>query len=220
MTLRRLAKGVALLGCALACCTEKASAQFYALTTGTISNFAVTATSGTTTGSVSLVGPSTGIFTNLSISAGPGSGHAFAVSFPSYIADLVGFTIDDNGAANSWGGGVGSFTMNFTASVVFHDYIAMIAGSSPPTSTTLWNVTGLGSIADGQSLIPGSYTFNFVTTHVASSDQVAGAAVFLAVPETSVSGLPLWAAGLFLVGRSLRQRRSQLQTASSAVSSD
>ena len=220
MPLRRLAKGAALLGCALACCTEKVSASFYNLTTGTISNFSVTATSGTTTGSFSLVGPSSGFANPLTISAGLGSGQAFASSFYGYFADLVGFTIDDNGAANSLGGGVGSFTMNFTASVVFHDYIALITGSSPSTSTTLWNVTGLGSIADGQSFIPGSYTFNFVTTHVASSDQVAGAAVFIGAPETPVSGLPLCAAGLLLAARSLRQRRSRLQAPPSEVHAD
>jgi hypothetical protein len=208
--LKRLAKGAALLGFALACCTEKASAQFSLLNTGTISNFSVTATSGGTTGSYSIAGPSTGLYNSLTISAGLGSGWALAIGIPGYFADLVGFTIDNDRTANSLGGGSGSFTMNFTASVVFYDYVALIGGSSPPTSTTVWNVTGLGSIADGQTFIPGSYTFNFVTTHVGSSDEVAGAAAFMGVPETPVSGLPLCAAGLLLAARSLRQRRSRL----------
>jgi len=216
--LKRLAMGAALLGCALACCTEKASAQAYVLTTGTVSNFSVTATSGSTTGSYSLTGPSTGFYSYLNISAGPGSGAAFAANF-GYAAwtDLVGFTIDNRGTPNTLGGGAGSFTMDFTASVLFYDFATFF---SAPNWTTSWTVTGLGSITDGQTFSPGSYTFNFNTTHVGLSDEVIGAAVFFQVPETPASGMPLWTAGLLLAARSLRQRRSRLQGPSSAVHSD
>jgi hypothetical protein len=137
---------------------------------------------------------------------------------PGSYLDLVGFTIDNNGTANSSGGGSGSFTMNFTASVLFYDFANRYGGSSD--WTTSWGVTGLGAITDGQSFSPGSYTFNFLTTHVGSSDAVIGAAVFLPVPETPVSGLPLWAAGLFLAARSLRQRRSRLKAPSSVIAAD
>ena len=217
--LKRLAMGAALLGCALACCTEKALAQFYSLSTGTISNVSVTITSGSTTGSFSLAGPSTGFYSPLNISGGLGTGIAVAYDMSGYgMADLVGFAVDNDGVANTSGGALGSFTMNFTASVLFYDFANLYGGSS--YWTTSWGVTGLGAITDGQSFSPGSYTFNFLTTHVGSSDAVIGAAVFLPVPETPVSGLPLWAAGLFLAARSLRQRRSRLQTASSVIAAD
>jgi hypothetical protein len=210
--------GAALLGCALAC-TDKASARPYTLSFGTISNFSVTATSGSTTGSYSIAGPSTGFYSYLTITGGAGTGLAAAYNLGgSPSADLVGFTIDNNGTANSSGGGSGSFTMNFTASVLFYDFANRYGGSSD--WTTSWGVTGLGAITDGQSFSPGSYTFNFLTTHVGSSDAVIGAAVFLPVPETPVSGLPLWAAGLFLAARSLRQRRSRLKAPSSVIAAD
>jgi hypothetical protein len=215
--LKRLAMGAALLGCALACCPEKVSAQVYSLSFGTVSNFSVTATSGSTTGSYSIAGPSPGFYNYLNISAGPGYGFAIASYFGYFAGDVVGVNIDDNGNVNLSGGATGSFTMNFTASVLFYD----IANMDPtPESTTLWNVTGLGSITDGQAFSPGSYTFNFVTTHVGNSSNVIGIAGFVAVPETPASGMPLWTAGLLFAARSLRQRRSRLQGPSSAVHSD
>ncbi len=204
--LSRLAKGAALLGCALAC-VQEASAQFGYLATGTVSNFSVTATSGLTTGSYSITGPSNGIFSSLNIT-GRGTGYALAVSFGS-VFDLVGFTISDT-VANSSGGGSGSFTMNFTASVLFYDF-ATFAYTSP-NWTTSWNVTGLGTISDGQSFSPGSYTFNFVTTHVLPSTDVIGAATFVPVPEASPSGLPLWTGGLLLVAGTARRRRSRARS--------
>jgi len=217
--LKRLAMGAALLGCALACCTEKALAQFYSLGTGTISNVSVTITSGSTTGSFSLAGPSTGFYSPLNISGGLGTGIAVAYDLSGYgMADLVGFAVDNDGVANTSGGALGSFTMNFTASVLFYDFANLYGGSSD--WTTSWGVTGLGTITDGQSFSPGSYTFNFNTTHVGLSDEVIGAAVFFQVPETPASGMPLWTAGLLLAARSLRQRRSRLQGPSSAVHSD
>jgi hypothetical protein len=217
--LKRLTMGAALLGCALAC-TDKASARPYTLSFGTISNFSVTATSGSTTGSYSIAGPSTGFYSYLTITGGAGTGLAAAYNLGgSPSADLVGFSIYNNGVANTSGGALGSFTMNFTASVLFYDYLNLTVGPTSDSPTS-WTVTGLGSITDGQSFSPGSYTFNFVTTHPGLSDEVSGAAVFLPVPETSLSGLPLWTAGLFLAARSLRQRRSRLQTASSVIAAD
>ena len=206
--LSRLAKGAALLGCALAC-VQEASAQFGYLATGTVSNFSVTATSGLTTGSISITGPSIGFYSSLNIT-GRGAGNALAVNFPSFAyVDLVGFTISDT-VANSSGGGSGSFTMNFTASVLFYDF-ATFAYTSPDW-TTSWNVTGLGSISNGQSFSPGFYTFNFVTTHVLPSTSVIGAATFFAVPEASPSGLPLWTGGLLLVAGTARRRRSRARS--------
>ena len=203
--LSRLAKGAALLGCALAC-VQEASAQSGYLATGTVSNFSVTATSGLTTGSYSITGPSNGFYSSLNIT-GPGAGNALAVNFPYFTyVDLVGFTIND-AVANSSGGGSGTFTMNFTASVLFYDFASLLAGPTPDW-TTSWNVTGLGTISDGQSFSPGSYTFNFVTTHVLSSTYVIGAATFVPVPEASPSGLPLWTGGLLLVAGPARRRRS------------
>lgn len=195
-------------------------AQFYSLSTGTISNVSVTITSGSTTGSFSLAGPSTGFYSPLNISGGLGTGIAVAYDISGYgMADLVGFAVDNDGVANTSGGALGSFTMNFTASVLFYDYANLIAGPTPDW-TTAWTVTGLGSITDGQAFSPGSYTFNFLTTHPGSSDEVIGAAAFLAVPETPASGLPLWTAGLLLAARSLRQRRSRLKASSSVIATD
>ena len=206
--LSRLAKGAALLGCALAC-VQEASAQFGYLATGTVSNFSVTATSGLTTGSYSITGPSNGIYSSLNISSGSGNGAALAVSLGS-VFDLVGFAISDT-VANSSGGGSGTFTMNFTASVLFYDFASLVAGPTPDW-TTSWNVTGLGSISNGQSFSPGFYTFNFVTTHVLPSPSVIGAATFFAVPEASPSGLPLWTGGLLLVAGTVRRRRSRARS--------
>lgn len=205
--LSRLAKGAALLGCGLAC-VQEASAQLGYLVTGTVSNFSVTATSGATTGSISITGPSIGIFTTLNISSGLGNGYALAVSSSSYF-DVVGFTVRDP-AVNISGGGSGSFTMNFTASVLFYDFASLAYRS--PDWTTSWNVTGLGSISNGQSFSPGSYTFNFVTTHVLPSDNVTGLAAFLPLPETPPSGIPLWTGGLLLVASSFRSQRSRARS--------
>lgn len=200
--LSRLAKGAALLACALAC-VQEASAQLGFLTTGTVSNFSVTATSGATTINYSITGPSTGFISNLNLSV-PGTGTALAVSFYALNADIVGFVVNDT-AANSTGGGSGTFTMNFTASVLFFDYASLI--TTTPPWTTSWNVSGLGSISDGQSFSPGSYTFNFVTTHVQSSPEVIGLATFTALPESSPPGFLMAFAGVFLGLRSLRRRR-------------
>jgi hypothetical protein len=196
--LSRLAKGAALLGCALAC-VQETSAQGATLVTGTISNFSVTATSGSTTGSYSLAGPSTGFLSYLNITAGSGNGIALAFGISNYF-DLVGVVVSDP-VANSSGGASGSFTMNFTASTLFFDFV------SSSDFTTSWNVNGLGSINSGQFFDPGSYDFNFITTHVGSSTDVIGAAAFVLVPETPLPGLPLWMGGLLLVAGNVRRRR-------------
>ena len=201
---RCLSMGAALLGCALACIQDTA-AQASNLATGTISNFSVTATSGSTTGSYTVSGPTGYFLAPLNITLGGGSGYALAGSLGGYF-DVVGFTLDDT-VANVTGGGSGSFTMNFTASVLFYD-LADLVGPGAAESTTAWTVTGLGSIPNGQSFAPGSYTFNFTTTHVLSSTNILGVAVFV-VPEVQMSGLPFWAGGLLLVAGSLRARRSK-----------
>ena len=121
------------------------------------------------------------------------------------LADIVGFTISDS-VANTTGGGSGSFTMNFTASVLFFDFLTAISVTDSPT---VWTVPGLGILSDGQTFNPGSYTFNFTTTHAASSTEVAGAAVFIPVPETSPSGALIGSAGVLLVAHALRRRRSR-----------
>jgi hypothetical protein len=207
----RLAKGAALLGCALAC-AGTASAQFTYLQFGTISYFSGTATSGSTTGSHYFSGaPSSLIYSPLTISSGSGNGIALALNIPIAGADVVGMVVNDP-TANSTGGASGSFTMNFTASVLFFDIEDYNANPSP-NSVTTWSATGFPTLISGQAFNPGSYTFNFVTSHAASSTDITAAAVFVStVPETPLPIIPVGAVGVMAVAGSLRRRRSQSPT--------
>ena len=104
--------------------------------------------------------------------------------------------------------------MDFTASVIFFDLISG-AGSIPPTS---WTVTGLGSIVDGQTFGPGSYTFNFTTTTGATAEnQLASIAVFV-VPETSPPGVLVATSSLLLITHAMRRRRKHHGRRSADVS--
>ena len=208
----RLAKGAALLGCALAC-VQETSAQAYSLGTGTISNFWVTATSGSTTGSFFLAGPSAGFNAPLSITPG-GYGSGGAVALGVGYFDLVGFAITDP-TANNLGSASGGFTMNFTASVLFYDLTSL---SGYPLATTSWSETTLGILANGQAFNPGtSYTFSFTTTRTGISEGYLTLAAFidpnfapaLSIPETSPSGIAMGTAVLFLTAGSTRRRRSR-----------
>lgn len=210
----RLAQGAALLGCALAC-VQEASAQSYGpLVTGTVSNFSVTAAAGSTSGSFNLTGPSTGGFvTPFSPLSGPGIASAAAYGFLAY-GDVVGYVIYEG--TPSTGSGFGTFTMNFTASVIFYDYLV----GTPNFAPTSWTVTGLGSISDGQTFTPGSYTFNFTTTTGSSPvNRIGSVAAFaLPIPETSPASAFWGISGLLLMANVLRRRRSRMPAASPGVS--
>lgn len=208
----RLAKGAALLGCALAC-VQETSAQAYSLGTGTISNFWITATSGNTTGNFFLAGPSTGFNAPLSITPG-GYGSGAAVAWGLGYFDLVGFVITDP-TPNNVGSASGSFTMNFTASVLFYDFTNLIGY---PLATTSWSETTLGILTNGQAFNPGTpYTFNFTTTRTGISEDYLTLAAFidpnfapaLPIPETSTSSFAMGTAVLLLTAGSLRRRRSR-----------
>lgn len=193
-----------MLGCALACVPETAAQSYGPLVTGTISNFAVTGNIGAFGGTFSEVGPST-VFLNQTWAVGSGTGTAAAAALASYV-DLVGFSLYLPNPGTGTGSGSGSFTMNFTASVTFLDFNTLASLPLPPTS---WTVTGLGSISDGQTFTPGSYTFNFTTTTGSSPMNGIGsvAAFFLPIPELPPSSAALGTCSLLLVADAFRRRR-------------
>ncbi len=214
--LSRLAKGAALLACALSCVPES-SAQAYNLMSGTVSNFSVTAYLGSLGGTYSVAGPSAFVSDTTWVVGRSGSGIVAVYSVYSYF-NVVGFAVSltDNPPTTltGTGSGSGSFTMDFTASVIFFDPISG-AGSIPPTS---WTVTGLGSITDGQTFAPGSYTFNFTTTTGATpSNQLRSIAAFV-VPETSPPGVLMATSSLLLITHAMRRRRKHHGQRSADVS--
>jgi len=204
--IRRLSLGAALLGCALSCVQETSAQGAGTLVSGTVSNFSVTGSVGTFGGTFSTAGPSTG-FIDSSWAVGSGSGTAAGLSLAPEV-DIVGFSLVLPSAVTGIGSGSGSFTMNFTTSVTFMDFATL---NSIPFPSTSWTVTGLGSISDGQTFNPGSYTFNFTTTTGSSPENGIGsvAAFFLPIPELPPSGALLGTSSLLLMADALRRRRSK-----------
>lgn len=213
--LSRLAKGAALLACALSCVPES-SAQAYNLLSGTVSNFSVSAYLGSIGGTYSVAGPSAFVSDTTWVVGRSGWGLVAAYSLDSYF-DVVGFALalpTNPTTVTGTGSGSGSFTMDFTASVIFFDLISG-AASTPPTS---WTVTGLGSIFNGQTFGPGLYTFNFTTTTGATAEnQLASIAAFV-VPETSPPGVLMATSSLLLITHAMRRRRKHHGQRSADVS--
>ncbi len=197
--MRRLSMGAALLGCALACIQETSAQAARPLAYSTLSNLSITASIGGTIGSAVFAGPGTLLNIPIVITSGSGSGMTQAYNYLGYHLDVVGFAIGDSTTVGL-GGASGTFTMDFTAAVIFTDIYGF-------NSATQWSATGVPSVSSGQLFTPGQYTFNFTTTQTTPAVLYQVIAAFAAVPEGSPPGFLMAFTGVFLGLRSLRRRR-------------
>lgn len=197
--IRRLSMGAALLGCALACIQETSAQAARPLAYSTLSNLSITASIGGTIGSAVFAGPGTLLNTPIVMTSGSGSGMTQAYNYLGYHLDVVGFAISDSTTVGP-GGASGTFTMDFTAAVIFTSIYGF-------NSATQWSATGIPSVSDGQLFTPGQYTFNFTTTQTTPAISYQVIAGFVAIPEGSPPGFLMAFTGVFLGLRSLRHRR-------------